>query len=74
MAQFKFIGHSNGAAPEHASDAPVQIQGVCQLGKLQKFELEVMPNEVFELADSWEMAISSLLSTERNGKPMYARV
>lgn len=74
MAQFKFIGHSNGAAPEHAADKPVQIKGKCKPFQAQNYELEVLPNEVFEIADDWTLAIQSLENTSRNDQPMYERV
>ena len=74
MAQFKFIGHSSGAAPEHAADKPVQIKGRCNQFNPQQYELEVLPNEVFEISDDWLLAIQSLENTSRNSQPMYQRV
>jgi hypothetical protein len=74
MAQFKFVGHSNGAFPEYKADSAVTVKGTCEFGKPGTFEIEVMPNEVFDLSNDWAMAISSLESTERNGQPVYERV
>ena len=74
MAQFKFIGHSNGAFPDYKADTPVTVKGTCEYFKPGSFEIEVMPNEVFDLSDDWTMAIDSLESTERNGQPVYERI
>ena len=74
MAQFKFIGHSNGAYPDYKADTPVNVKGIREFGKSETFEIEVMPNEVFELSDDWQLAISGLASTVRNGQPVYERV
>jgi hypothetical protein len=73
MAQFKFIGHSNGAAPEHDASKIVKIKGRTVLAGAI-YELEVLPNEVFDISNDWTMAISSLENSSRNGKPLYQRV
>ena len=74
MAQFKFVGHSNGAFPEYKADTAITVKGNCKFGAPGTFEIEVMPNEVFDLSDDWTTAIASVESTQRNGQPVYQRV
>ena len=73
MAQFKFIGHSNGAAPDHDVSTTVSIRGKCKMFGAESFEMDVMPDEVFEVPDDWETAIASLSGTQRNGQPCYEK-
>lgn len=74
MAQFKFVGHSNGAFPEYKDGTAVTVKGNCKLGSPESFEIEVMPNEVFDLSDTWTTAIASVEGTIRNSQPVYERV
>ena len=74
MAQFKFVGHSNGAFPEYEAGTAVTVKGNCKFGSLETFEIEVMPGEVFDLSDAWTTAIASVEATVRNDQPVYERV
>ena len=74
MAQFKFVGHSNGAFPEYQAGTAGTVKGNCKLGSPETFEVEVMPDEVFDLSDAWTTAIASVEGTQRNDQPVYERV
>jgi len=74
MAQFKFIGHSNGAAPSQPADSTVTIRGNCQVVGTETYEMEVLPDEVFSIPDDWDSAISALTASSRNGQPCYERL
>ena len=74
MAQFKFVGHSNGAYPDHKPDTAITVRGSCNFGAPETFEIEVMPDEVFDLSDAWVTAVAGVEATIRNSKPVYQRV
>jgi len=74
MAQFKFVGHSNGAYPEHKPGTAVVVSGNCNVGAPETFEIEVMPDEVFDLSDDWATAVASVEATTRNSQLVYERV
>jgi hypothetical protein len=74
MAQFKFIGNSNGAFPEYEAGTTVTVKGNCKIGSTETFEIEVEPNEVFDIPGDWATAIVSLEALVRNDQPVYERV
>ena len=74
MAQFKFIGHSNGAAPSQPTDVTVTIRGRCKMFGTENYEMEVLPDEVFSIPDDWDSAIAALTASSRNGQPCYERI
>jgi len=74
MAQFKFIGHSNGACPDHDVSKSVRVQSPCAIGSSEHIDLLVAPGEVFEISDAHPHCIEGIVASSRKGFPLYERV
>lgn len=74
MAQFKFIGSTNGAAPHHKAGSTVNVKGTCNFASTETYEIDVEAAEVFDVPDAWITAIADLTAATRKGLPLYERV
>ena len=74
MAQFKFIGNTNGAVPDFKAGSIVNVKGTCNFASPEAFEIDVEAAEVFDVPDAWVGAIADLTAVTRKGFPVYERV
>ena len=74
MAQFKFIGNTNGAAPEYKAGTTINVKGLCNIFAAETYEIDVEVEEVFVVPDAWATAIADLTAATRKGLPLYERV